>query len=102
MADTYALSTANLSAIVEAESPDEAFNELKDQPVEHFGLVVHALRLLPGEAPEVTEDSDPERVFTIRTTALFGRWGRIGDARLADAKAVEIGLPSVAGVDFDG
>ena len=68
--------------IVRARDQWEAWDVLKDRPVEDFGLICMA---------EPSENGDP---FMVQTETLMRRWGRKADARLAHEAAVRAGLKS--------
>ena len=79
--------TFAIDEFVRAADQFEAWDTLRDRPLEEFGLVVTA---------EPDESGDP--IF-VRTSQLMFKWGREEDALATVAHAVANGLPDTADVD---
>lgn len=71
-----------INEVVRAADQWEAWDTLRDRPVEDFGLIVVAER---------NEDADP---IPVKTEMLMRRWGRDDDADAIHALVVELGLDS--------
>ncbi len=74
---------------VEASDQWEAYDTLRDLPIERFGLIVVA-------TPEGRSSADS---IPIRTSMLMFRWGRRMDAHLFLARAMAEGLPDTSAKD---
>lgn len=77
---TWMLRSLAIREVVRAEDQWEAWDSLRDRPLEDFGLIVLA---------EPNEDADP---IPVQTEMLMRRWGRYDDAVAFHALAVANGL----------
>ena len=89
--ETLRWTVETLKEVVNIEASDqwEAYDSLRDMPVERFGILVVAM-------PEggTTDDS-----IAVRTSMLMFRWGRRMDAHLFLARAMAEGLPDTSAKD---
>jgi len=74
---------------VEASDQWDAYDTLRDLPVEDFGLIVVA----------IPEDGGEDAAISVRTSMLMFRWGRRMDAHLFLARAMADGLPDTSALD---
>ena len=86
----WLVSTKNIDEVVEAADQWEAFDSLRGREAIEFGLVV--------EAQPAQETA--EAAIAIRTSALFGRWGDAGTARLFIKAGIQYGLPDTSAEDL--
>ncbi len=86
---TWRVTTKGRTLAVEAADQWEAFDALRDQPLEAFGLVV-----------EATQRMSPEDTYAVRTPKLLARWGRLDDAREVIALVVAAGGPDTSAADL--
>lgn len=84
------VSTKDIDEIVEAANQWEAFDALRHRNPADFGLVV--------EAQAVNKTS--EESICIRTSMLFGRWGKPEVGRLFVEAAMKQGLPDTSDTDL--
>lgn len=83
----WRLKSRGIDEIVAASDQFDAWDTLRDRPVEDFGLIVTA---------EPDESGDP---IPARTSGLMFSWGRDEDAAAFVALAVENGLPDTTEAD---
>lgn len=72
--------TKAVSVVVKAQDQWEAWDVLKERPLEDFGLICSA---------EANEDGDP---IPVQTATLMLRWGRITDVIACNTAAARAGL----------
>lgn len=85
---TWQLRSAAIDEIVQARDQFEAWDTLRDRPIEDLGLVVEA---------EPDENADP---IPVRTSGLMFRWGRDDDARAFIELAIANDLPDTTAADL--
>ena len=86
----WMVSTKNIDIVVDAEDQWEAFAALKTREPEEFGMVVEAQRA----------DQTGEEAFSVRTSHLFGKWGRNDIAVRFIKQAIAMGLPDTGADDL--
>ncbi len=84
------LTSKGIEEIVEAVDQWQAFDSLQNRSVDDFGLIV--------EAQPVNETRD--EAIGVRTSLLFGRWGRTDEARQLIKVAVQHGLSDTTEQDI--
>lgn len=86
----WAIRRGDSERVVEAIDQHAAWNTLRSEPTESFGLVVTALE----------EGLDEDERYGIHTSALMFTWGRDEEAILLIEAAIEIGLPDTTLIDM--
>lgn len=76
------LRSAGINEFVDAFDQWEAWDSLRDRPIEDFGFVVGA---------EANESGDDES-FPVRASILLFRWGRDADAEAFIAMGIDEGM----------
>ncbi|KKN84422.1 hypothetical protein LCGC14_0288840 [marine sediment metagenome] len=84
------LTSKNIDEIVEASDQWQAFDSLQNRSVDDFGLIVEAQPVRETRAES----------FGVRTSLLFGRWGRTDEARKLIKAGVRCGLPDTTEKDI--
>ena len=85
----WLLTSAGGTAPVDADDQWAAFDTLKDEPLENFGLLVSA-----------STDLSPGNTYGVRTSLLLARWGRIEDARTVIDRVIAAGGPDTSAEDL--
>lgn len=89
--DTWIVKTRRMVRVVQAEDQWAAWDCLRDEPPERFGITVEARR---ADAPEAD-------AYAVRTAHLMGRrWGRPDVARAFILAGGAVGLPDTSAEDL--
>lgn len=84
------LTSKDIDEMVEAVDQWQAFDSLQNRSADDFGLIVEAQPVKETRAESIA----------IRTSMLFGRWGRIEEAKQFIGVGVHAGLPDTTDTDI--